>query len=319
MTSIKLQDLHELSVKAFRRHGWQLILDNDPLDAVERSRLSVFWTDRTGAVSAARSSDENQSVTLNFRGFATASVSASDKTVHIRPECAELSSDTLQHIAMDSLLPRLISENGGLVLHAATVSDGAEALCFVGASGQGKSTLSAAMEREGWTLLGDDAIEIWTEGDEILARSPYRSLRLFPDSTQQLFGDTPPNIAPVADYLDKWRIDSDDVAQPCDPIRLKAVFVLGPDDGSDTISLKRMSQTELCMALIAQSFALDPIEPNGVRRRMKTAGTVASVIPGYEINYPRKFDRLSEVIAQINAVFLDNGHPEQFTSAHKVS
>lgn len=195
---------------------------------------------------------------------------------------------------MDILFPRLIADVNGLVVHGALASRGGEAVCMIGESGRGKSTLSAALRAAGWTLHGDDAMEIRIDGSGIAARATYPSLRLNRDSLEELFSAIPEDVSPVADYLDKLRLDPGETDDPSGTLALRAVFLL--EGASDAVSATPLTATQLCMSLIGQSFALNPADPVAAHERLTAASAVTEAVPGFALSYPREFARLPEVV-----------------------
>ncbi len=69
-----------------------------------------------------------------------------------RESCRE----TIRHLLLDQVLPRLLSHQGHLVLHAGGVTSDHGAIVFLGESGLGKSTLCSSFNQAGFALLSDD-------------------------------------------------------------------------------------------------------------------------------------------------------------------
>ncbi|WP_094037650.1 hypothetical protein [Antarctobacter heliothermus] len=245
---------------------------------------------------------------VNFLNLAVAEVSPPSNTIQVFPLVPGLSPHTLEHFVLDVLLPRLIAEDAPLVVHGALMSRGDDGICLVGDSGRGKSTLSAALRAAGWDFHGDDALVLRPDGAGITAQATYPSLRLLPDSLQQLFPEPPAGLSPVADYLDKYRFDPGNMADPTLPCRLRAVFVLGGDVG--TAAATALTASRLCMTLIGQAFALDPSDPKGAHARLSAASAVAAAVPGFMLDYPRDYACLPEVIEKIGAILLEAGQNE---------
>lgn len=238
---------------------------------------------------------------VDFPDLIRAEVSYSEKTVRVLPLVADLSAHTVEHFVMDILFPRLIASSGALVVHGALVAQGGDAVCLIGESGRGKSTLSAALRGAGWTLHGDDAMDVQIDSAGVAARATYPSLRLNPDALDHLFPETPEGMSPVADYLDKFRLDLDDAANQADTTRLRAVFLLEGSDGTDNITVRPLSAAALCMTLLRQSFALNPSDPVAAHGRLTAASAVTTAVPGFALTYPRDFTRLPEVIALVRS------------------
>lgn len=285
--------------KAFSGHGWDLsVLDT----SVQADRpFGFLWSSPDGELRLASPVDEPEDFILDYLDLARAWGSRRLKSVAVMPLVPDLSRNSLEHFALDILLPRLIAGDVPLVLHGALLSRDGEAVCLVGDSGRGKSTLSATLRDAGWILHGDDALHLRAEGAGIVAQATYPSLRLFPDSLEHLFPDPPADLPLVADYLDKFRLDPGEASAPIGPCRLRAIFVLGEDDGSGEVTLRPLTASRLCMTLVGQGFALDPSDPKAAHRRLSAASAVAAMVPGFMLGYPRDYARLPEVIEKIGA------------------
>ncbi len=196
------------------------------------------------------------------------------------------------HFLADQVIPRVIAENGSLVVHAGAVMVGSNAVMFIGQSGRGKSTLSASFETVGAQLLGDDAIVVSHFDDQPQVEAVYPSLRLLPDSIAALLPERTATIS-VADYSEKRRITVNE-AFPS-PLPLRAAFVLSPPSNKPTITLRKLSVAETCMTFVANSFSLDPSDPTRARKRMFVAADLAHRVPTFKITYPRDYARLPEV------------------------
>lgn len=166
---------------------------------------------------------------------------------------------------------------------------------MIGKSGSGKSTLAASFNRAGYDLLGDDAVIIsWHDG-EPFARSVYPSLRLLPDSLAALLPDAHPTT-PVANYGSKRRLSVpvDSKATP-EPLPIAATFVLGPPSTDGRVHIEPLSIATTCMALVANSFALDPTDPDRAALRLRSASALANKVPAFALSYPHDFAFLPEV------------------------
>jgi len=64
----------------------------------------------------------------------------------------------VSHLFLAQVLPRALSQRGRLVLHASAVATEHGAVAFLGAAGQGKSTLSASFVGRSFPLLTDDGL-----------------------------------------------------------------------------------------------------------------------------------------------------------------
>lgn len=202
--------------------------------------------------------------------------------------------ETLEHLVLDLVLPRLIAVDGSLVLHGALVqSRSGAAFGIIGDSGMGKSSMAGSFHSRGLGLMSDDAIVISHSAGRCEAKGIYPSLRLLPDALENIF-PTRQDTKIMADYSDKRRVPFD--AGP-DSAPLVALFNLA--EPADRISTARLAPAAACMAVVANSFALDASDLIETRRRFVQATNLVGTVPVFDLHYPRDFKALPDVHAEI--------------------
>jgi len=220
-----------------------------------------------------------------------------DNRISVRPSPGTPQA-TINHFIADQVVPRVLSQHAGLVLHSGAIRDEQSAFLLLGPSGSGKSTLTASFHHAGWRLMGDDAVVLSSGPGQPMARAVYPSLRLFPDSIEALL---PRDVAAqaMAHYSSKQRVDLP-VPEHFRELQvpLKAIFVLA-EACEDRIAIRCLSAAKACMAIVENSFALDPGDAHRARLRMEGASHVVRKVPTFAIDYPRDYARLPEVRAAI--------------------
>ena len=257
-----------------------------------------IWIDQNGTLSLSRSAPQNYR--LRFEDQIYVDVCCDDRVVSEVPLNGDVPKSTRDHFLVDQVMPRLLSQGDQLVLHAGAVCVGDGVLLLLGRSGSGKSTLVTSFQQCGYTLMGDDAVIISHDDGLPMAKAIYPSLRLFPDSIDALFSE-PRALQAMAHYSSKQRIDVTG-EQEAGPMPVQAIFVLS-DDGP--IAVRRLSTPQACMAIVENSFALDPTDPERAQLRLKRASRLAMHVPVLEISYPRDYARLPEVREAVIAAVAD--------------
>jgi hypothetical protein len=109
-----------------------------------------------------------------------------------------------------SILLRLsLVQHGGLLLHAAGVSNGDGAYVFLGPSGSGKTTIAQAARARGWSVLADDGLIVRRSPDGWFGafRTPWNAMG---PPWHGSFGDGPDRAAIRAVFfqrhgdVDRW-------------------------------------------------------------------------------------------------------------------
>jgi hypothetical protein len=237
---------------------------------------------------------------LGFAGLADFEISTREPvTISPRPE-PNTGQETLEHLLLDQVLPRVLAHRGALVLHAGAVQVGTDTIAFIGETGRGKSTLTASFDLAGQSALSDDGLVITCAGHRVLAAPTYPSLRLWPDALESVF-ESPPLVAPMAHYSTKRRVLREmPTTPPQEPTPLKALYLLGePAVEDNDTTIESLSERETVMAIIGNSFQLDPSDKARAGRLFEQAAQIAQRLPAFELSYPREFAGLAEVRAAV--------------------
>lgn len=274
-------------------HGWRATVGASyDVDACERES-ALQWTDGVCSVFKVEAANADCFYRYRFEGLAEGRFNFEARRIDLKiidPRCTEA---TLFHFLSDVLLPAILDHQGELVVHAgAVVVDGA-AVLLLGASGRGKSTLTASFLAEGQTILSDDGIIISASECGVCAEAVYPGVRLLPDSLSALF-DASILTAEVAHYAAKRRIIPDSRMSAGKYPAALLIFLSEPQEPGP-VSLAPMSAAEACMGLVSKSFALDPSDKDRARGRIEQAGRVANTLPAYALSYPRKLSSLPQV------------------------
>ena len=197
----------------------------------------------------------------------------------------------------EQIVPRTESHRGNLVLHAAMVGlSSAECILLVGATGNGKSTLSASFLSSGQTVYGDDAAIIRFSSNTPMARSLVTSIRLLPDSQHLVssFDAEDPEERPSS----KSSFSLSDGLSPPPFLKISAIFALQQAAG-DAPRVDRLRGREACVRLIANSFALDPTDRSQAANRLVQIGRLLQAVPVFELHVPHDFRLLSKAKAML--------------------
>jgi hypothetical protein len=108
----------------------------------------------------------------------------------LEPELRSITTDAReatqawQDRVMNAIVPLLLGGGGELILHAAALTDGERALLVTGGSRQGKSTLAAALARQGAEVLAEDGVALTRDGERTLAWPGPWGVRLRPPEAE---------------------------------------------------------------------------------------------------------------------------------------
>ncbi|MCB0256374.1 MAG: hypothetical protein KDI55_21865, partial [Anaerolineae bacterium] len=229
---------------------------------------------------------------LRFPDLADFVITGDSVTCHPHPDCRD---DSLRHLLLDQVIPRLWAQRGYLVLHASAVrlADG-RVIAFLGESGWGKSTLAAALQARGAQLLSDDSISLHA-GDKGVELIPsYPGLRLNDDSIATL-GLATNEWFSVSHYSEKRRFES--AMQKNERAHLLDTLYVMVEPGltAGPPSIKPLSGAELVTTLIKRSFLLDPRDNHSATRQLREVSTVVRAARVCSLAYRRDYLQIGVV------------------------
>jgi hypothetical protein len=226
---------------------------------------------------------------LRFPGLADFVIT--DNLVNCYPH-ADCRDDSLRHLVLDQVIPRMWAHKGHLVLHASAVRlPSGQVVAFIGDSGWGKSTLAAALRERGSQLLSDDTVSLRPSKGQVQLIPSYTGLRLNEDSIATL-GMAAENWGTVAHYSDKQRLAHSKI-EDLGSLWLDILYVMEPPAEAQILSIKPMSGAGLITTLIKRSFLLDVNDAACAARQMGLAGAVMRALPSvHSLSYPRDYQQL---------------------------
>jgi hypothetical protein len=235
---------------------------------------------------------------LRFPGRADFLVRSSGREIRCHPS-ANVPGETLRHLLLDQVIPLALSHGGRLVLHASAVATAGGAVAFLGRTGEGKSTLSAAFAQDGWQILTDDALAIEETGGRLTGLPSYPGLRLWPEPAVALFGDGPA-LEPVADYTDKRRLgpDHSGVTFCRERSSIRRLYFLSPRESAEdgkVVRITPLGPPDALIALVAHSYHLDVGDRERLRRDFERLTRVVALGRCYRLAYPRDLALLPAV------------------------
>ena len=228
-------------------------------------------------------------------------VSSDGRTV----TCASLGSvdrRTLEANLMNIVLATSLTLRGEEPLHSTVVDFGGQAIGLLGPSGAGKSTLAAYLVSRGADLVTDDILRVdFSGGSPAAHHGPYRlklleepGRRLLPGALadghfNELNGKT--MVRPRAEGR-----------QRAAAVPLAGLYYIGPHEAQPeprTVSAVRLTGLELARVILSSTLHDLYRPPGRLARQLEFAARMARSLPIYALRYPRTFDAMDEVAAEI--------------------
>lgn len=191
---------------------------------------------------------------------------------------------------------------GQVGLHGSVVAVRDGAIGLLAPSGYGKSTAAAALMARGCPLLSDDIAALDLRLDRPWVLPSYPNMKLWPEAIVELatglsWQDLPQHVS----WLTKRVLPAQTLGGVCEePMPLSALFVLNPVTAGK-VMIEPIRGNQALLALVSQSYNahLLALEPDVLANQMSVLARVAESVPVYQIQYPRGFDRLSQMATAI--------------------
>jgi hypothetical protein len=236
---------------------------------------------------------------LRFPGLADFTVSASGDCISSRP-VPGIGSATVEHLYLNQVLPLALCRRGEFVFHASAVEIDGHAIAFLGEAGRGKSTLAAAFAKRGMRFLTDDGLLLQATSAGFDVRPSHPSIRLWPDSHTTLFASGTACAPPVV-YTAKARLLLADEAIYCnEPRPLRAAYHLG-ERTHGPLAIHPIDPARRLMLWTSHAFLIDVEDHALLAAHFSRTADLARAVPCFRIDYPRQFDHLDVIVAELVA------------------
>ena len=209
------------------------------------------------------------------------------------------SPESFQTYLLGQVLSFALTKQGHEPLHAtAVVIDGA-AVAFLGASGQGKSTLAAACLRSGFQALTDDLLVMRNIGGVLRGFPGPPRIKLFPEVAER-FLPAEASLAPMNPDTPKSIIALPPVSAHGAPASIHAFFVLD-GFGEGGVEITTFSGAAGCMELLGATFNRRVLGPARLRRQFAAVKEWSERIPVKRLRYAWGIDAIDHVVQAIVA------------------
>lgn len=216
-------------------------------------------------------------------------------TILIEPHENALDDD-LRFVLLGSVMAALLQQRGYLVLHAGAIQTKKGAVLFTGPSGNGKSTLTAALLHLGHTVISDDIVAVDTSGERCHVLPAFPRLRLWADAASHLNYDCD-HLQTARAGLKKYIVPIHNFAGEPNPMH--KIYVLDVHNG-DTITIDSATPGEKIAALIQNSYRFRFLSGLGlVKHHHKQITSIARDVDISRLERPLEPFRIDRLIHKI--------------------
>lgn len=255
------------------------------------------WQDADGEISMLLAEIDGRYL-LRFPEIVDFLISSSGDTV-LYFQVSNIPEETIRHLILDQVIPRILGQQGHLVLHASAIQlqDG-KAVVFLGDTGWGKSTLASSYYENGGQLITDDCLLIKIVDNKVFCVPNYYGLRLYPDSAEAIF-KTHKQYKLVAHYTSKERLILHSIESKTEGlIPISSIFLLSDpsEECLDSVNVQKVEGAEKIMAIVEQTFLMNFKDKTVVSKQFRNASEVTELSPAiFRLSYTRDYELLTEV------------------------
>ncbi len=212
-----------------------------------------------------------------------------------------VSSRILSNFLVGSVLPIWLELKGVTALHASAIVTDYGAVGFLSYSGNGKSSLAAALMSSGYPLLTDDILAVECRGANIIANPGYPYMRLWPGEAVRFLGHFEDLELVHPKISKRWiPVGLGGLGSFCGlPQPLKCVYLLekcAPNEVEGKVQIVPMSPRDATIELVRHSFEALVADAIGLSaRRLDSLSRLAQQIPVRQIRYPSGLEHLPAV------------------------
>ncbi|NJK28321.1 MAG: hypothetical protein HC925_07380 [Coleofasciculaceae cyanobacterium SM2_3_26] len=200
----------------------------------------------------------------------------------------------LSSLVLTVPLAMLLHQRGMLVLHASAIAANGGAIAFLGRSGKGKSTITAALNRLGYPVVTDDVLAISLDPSGAAIVSPsFPQMRLWKESLIPL-GKVPDTQLAAYASSNKHTCPVPEADFQRDALPLKRLYVL--EDGMDLTS-ELLRPRDSFLEIVRQSYPGQAVlqATRTVERKFEHCARLVGSVPVYRLHRPRSLALLPEV------------------------
>jgi hypothetical protein len=189
-----------------------------------------------------------------------------------------------------------LHQRGRLVLHGSAVLIDQEAVLFLGCSGEGKSTLAAALHARGHPLLTDDVAALALDRADPEVFPGYPFLRVWPDTVSAL-GESSADLPRLHPRLEK-RGRPSHAEFPRHAVRVRRIYILDRSRGRGP-AIEPLAPQAAFVELVRHSFGARSLVPLHPERHFTQCTQLAGRASVSRLESRTGLNRLGDLAAMV--------------------
>jgi hypothetical protein len=199
-------------------------------------------------------------------------------------------------------LAAVLLQRGKLILHASGAAICGAAVAFVGASGMGKSTTSAALHARGHPVIADDLLGVDVRGgDTPMALPGFPQMLLLPESASAL-GRDPSSLPRASPHSDKFKLDAPQ-GFSLEPVPLRRIYALAY---ADRDAIEPLGGRDAVATLVAHTFGILAFGQGAKPAHFLLCAELVKRVPVRRLARVRQLGRLPELARHVEEDLADD-------------
>ena len=216
----------------------------------------------------------------------------------VRVDAAEsLEEGVIRTILLGTILATVLRQRGFLVLHAACVAKGDQAVAFVGYTGWGKSTTAEYFYQNGYRLLTDDVLALRV--DETVEVVPgYPLIKLRTDAGEALRADF--DALPMVHFDSSKRMHRTSTFDPS-PVPLARIYLMRGQEAKAN-GIQPVTLQQAMIEIIGHTRLVTFLRnPEYMQRHLQQCSRLVSRVPVRALERVLSLDSLPEIKRLVEA------------------
>lgn len=219
------------------------------------------------------------------------------RIITVQPANQNTTDQDISVFILGSALSAALEQRGLCCLHASAIEYKEQAYLFMGQSGAGKSTISAALAQKGFNLLSDDVCPLEIIDNSLHVQPGYPLSKLWPDSLKKLLIKEQ-ELPKIREGLSKRRFSWKDSVYRS-PLPVAKLFLLAPSTNSE-IEITQLTPVEALATCKHQRYRPQLHKfPSQQIAHFKTLSHIANHTPVLQINRPKHTFALNHLVNKV--------------------
>ncbi|MCP3919694.1 MAG: hypothetical protein GY711_29525 [bacterium] len=239
---------------------------------------------------------EPDDATLHWRDFGTIRVRRGELVEVDAHE--DIDPAWVRTVVLGQVMTLVLAQRGLFPLHASSVAVGGSAIALAADSGDGKSTLAAALVAHGQAFLSDDVSALRQDGPTLHVQPSVRRQKL-DDSSLRALGHDPESFPHVHSREAKRAVPvpAENVGGE---LPLRAVYVLEHSEQADGPSFEVLPRATAFTQLMRHLHRVELLTSMlGQEEILRRCAAVASAVPLVRFRRPRGFEHLEDDVLSV--------------------